>query len=36
MRKILEIQKQLLPDLMDVLKTRYNILHQIMLSELIG
>ncbi|MEC0241370.1 sugar-binding domain-containing protein [Paenibacillus dokdonensis] len=36
MRKIIEIQKQLLPDLMDILKTRYTILHQIMLSELIG
>lgn len=36
MRNILEIQKQLLPDLVDVLKTRYTILHQIMLSELIG
>ena len=36
MRDILEIQKQLLPDLVDVLKTRYTILHQIMLSELIG
>ncbi|MEC0179448.1 sugar-binding domain-containing protein [Paenibacillus favisporus] len=36
MRDILEIQKQLLPDLVDVLKTRYTILHQIKLSELIG
>ncbi|MCJ8015141.1 hypothetical protein MUG84_26060 [Paenibacillus sp. KQZ6P-2] len=36
MRKLLEIQKQLLPDLMDILKTRYTILHQIMLSELVG
>lgn len=36
MRNILEIQKQLLPDLMDVLRIRYTILHQIMLSELIG
>ncbi|OPA76305.1 hypothetical protein BVG16_19120 [Paenibacillus selenitireducens] len=36
MRKILEIQKQLLPDLMEILKKRYNILHQIKLSELVG
>lgn len=36
MRSILEIQKQLLPDLMDVLKKRYTILHQIMLSDIIG
>lgn len=36
MRKILEIQKQLLPDLVDILKKRYTILHQIKLSELIG
>ncbi|CAM4236880.1 sugar-binding domain-containing protein [Paenibacillus phoenicis] len=36
MRNILEIQKQLLPDLMDILKKRYTILHQIMLSDVIG
>ncbi|MFB5269644.1 sugar-binding transcriptional regulator [Paenibacillus enshidis] len=36
MRNILEIQKQLLPDLTDVLKKRYTILHQIMLSDVIG
>lgn len=36
MRRILEIQKQLLPDLMEILKKRYNILHQIQLSELVG
>lgn len=36
MRNILDIQKQLLPDLMDVLKKRYTILHQIMLSDVIG
>ncbi|MBP2001438.1 central glycolytic genes regulator [Paenibacillus shirakamiensis] len=36
MRNLLEIQKQLLPDLMDVLKKRYTILHQIMLAGLIG
>ncbi|WP_223069845.1 sugar-binding transcriptional regulator [Paenibacillus caui] len=36
MQNLLEIQKQLLPDLMDVLKKRYMILHQIMLEEVIG
>lgn len=36
MRTILEVQKQLLPDLMDVMKKRYTILRQIMISELIG
>ncbi|MNW31038.1 Central glycolytic protein regulator [compost metagenome] len=36
MRNILEIQKQLLPDLTEVLKKRYTILHQIMLSEVVG
>ncbi|GIP24572.1 MULTISPECIES: sugar-binding transcriptional regulator [Paenibacillus] len=36
MRNILEIQKQLLPDLMDVLKKRYTILHQIKLAGVIG
>ncbi|WP_138495362.1 sugar-binding transcriptional regulator [Paenibacillus pinistramenti] len=36
MRNLLEIQKQLLPDLMDVLKKRYLILNQIMLEEVIG
>lgn len=36
MRNILEIQQQLLPDLMDILKKRYTILHQIMLSDVIG
>lgn len=36
MRTILEVQKQLLPDLMDVLKKRYTILQQIMLSDVIG
>lgn len=36
MRNLLEIQKQLLPDLMDTLKRRYTILHQIMLSDIIG
>lgn len=36
MRNLLEIQKQLLPDLMDILKKRYTILHQIMLSDVIG
>lgn len=36
MRTLLEIQKQLLPDLMDTLKRRYTILHQIMMSDVIG
>jgi central glycolytic genes regulator len=36
MRTILEIQKQLLPDLMEILKTRYTILQQIMLFDTIG
>lgn len=36
MRRILEIQKQLLPDLIEILKKRYSILHHIMLSDLIG
>jgi central glycolytic genes regulator len=36
LQNLLEIQKQLLPDLMDVLKKRYLILNQIMLEEVIG
>lgn len=36
MREILEIQKQLLPDLLDTLKKRYTILHHILLSGTIG
>lgn len=36
MREILEMQRQLLPDLMEILKKRYTILHQIMLSDVIG
>lgn len=36
MRTILEMQQQLLPDLMEILKKRYTILHQIMLSDVIG
>lgn len=36
MRHILDIQKQLLPDLTDVLKKRYSILHHIHLSGTIG
>lgn len=36
MRKILDIQSRLLPDLMDVLKKRYTILHHIQASGLIG
>lgn len=36
MRNLLDIQKRLLPDLMETLKRRYTILHQIMLSDIIG
>ncbi|WP_106770045.1 sugar-binding transcriptional regulator [Paenibacillus faecalis] len=36
MRNLLELQELLLPDLMDTLKRRYMILHQIMLSGIVG
>ncbi|MUT64942.1 sugar-binding transcriptional regulator [Paenibacillus sp. NEAU-GSW1] len=36
MRQIIELQQQLLPDLLDVMRTRYSILNQVMLSDLIG
>lgn len=36
MRQIVELQQQLVPDLLDVMKKRYSILHQVMLSDLIG
>lgn len=36
MRSVLDIQKQLLPDLMDVMKKRYTILHHIMVSRVVG
>lgn len=36
MRKIIDIQKQLLPDLTHVLKKRYTILHHVMLSGITG
>lgn len=36
MRDIIELQRQLVPDLLDVMKTRYQILHQVMLSDRIG
>lgn len=36
MRDIVELQKQLLPDLMEVLKKRHTILHYIMLAGTIG
>ncbi|MCP3775829.1 hypothetical protein NLX71_21380 [Paenibacillus sp. MZ04-78.2] len=36
MREILDIQKQLLPDLVDTMKKRYTILHHIMISGLVG
>lgn len=35
-RAILEIQKQLLPDLMDQLKKRYTVLHHIHVSRVVG
>lgn len=36
MRQIIELQQQLVPDLLDVMRKRYLILHQVMLSEVIG
>ncbi|WP_248929538.1 sugar-binding transcriptional regulator [Paenibacillus hamazuiensis] len=36
MREILDIQKQLVPDLTEVMKKRHTILHHIMISGLIG
>ncbi|MHA0856319.1 sugar-binding transcriptional regulator [Paenibacillus sp. CMAA1364] len=36
MRNLLEIQKQLLPDLMETLKLRYTILHRILLFDIVG
>ncbi|MDQ0115900.1 sugar-binding transcriptional regulator [Paenibacillus harenae] len=36
MRQIIELQQQLVPDLLDVMRKRYSILHQVMLTELIG
>ncbi|MFE5322853.1 sugar-binding transcriptional regulator [Paenibacillus sp. NPDC056579] len=36
MRELLDIQKQLLPDLLDTLKERYTILHHIMVSGTVG
>lgn len=36
MRSVLDIQKQLLPDLMDIMRKRYTILHHIMLSRVVG
>lgn len=36
MREILDIQKQLMPDLMDTMKKRYSILHQILVSGVVG
>ena len=36
MREILDIQKQLLPDLMDTMKKRYTILHYIFVSGSVG
>lgn len=36
MRQILDVQKQLLPDLMDVMEKRYTILHHILISRVVG
>jgi central glycolytic genes regulator len=36
MREILDIQKKLLPDLVDVMQKRYTILHLIMISRVVG
>ena len=36
LRTVLDIQKRLLPDLIDVLKKRYTILHHIMVSRVVG
>jgi central glycolytic genes regulator len=36
MRQIVELQQQLVPDLLDVMRKRYSILHTVMLAESIG
>ena len=36
MREILDIQKQLMPDLMDIMKKRYSILQHILVSGVVG
>ncbi len=36
MRELIELQQQLVPDLLDAMRKRYLILHQVMLSDLIG
>ncbi len=36
MRQIIELQQQLVPELLDVMRRRYLILHQVMLSDHIG
>ncbi|MBW7457558.1 hypothetical protein K0U00_26295, partial [Paenibacillus sepulcri] len=36
MQSLIEIQQQLLPDLLAVMKKRYLILRQVMLSDMIG
>ncbi|MFC0211850.1 sugar-binding transcriptional regulator [Paenibacillus chartarius] len=36
MREMLDIQKQLVPDLLDIMNKRYTILHHVMLSGLVG
>ncbi|WP_168118500.1 sugar-binding domain-containing protein [Paenibacillus sp. HB172176] len=36
MRQLIELQQQLVPELLDVMRKRYLILHQVMLSDTIG
>ncbi|MCR2803947.1 sugar-binding transcriptional regulator [Paenibacillus soyae] len=36
MRQLIELQQQLVPDLLEVMRKRYMILHQVMLSDTIG
>ncbi|MEK3884937.1 sugar-binding domain-containing protein [Paenibacillus sp. PL2-23] len=36
MRELIELQQQLVPDLLEVMRKRYMILHQVMLSDTIG
>lgn len=36
MRQIIDLQRQLVPDLLDTMKMRYQILHQVMISDMIG
>src|SRR5690349_1964632 len=36
MRQLIELQQQLVPELLEVMRKRYLILHQVMLSDTIG